>query len=118
MAKFLFVLGSGLGNSNNPTRCLQFVQVAHQEGHEVSLFLIDEGTIFAREGITENVVAPTGEEGDMAMQYILREKIPVYVCTPCAMTRGITEDVLVEGAQYAVAKKLIELAADATVFNF
>lgn len=118
MAKFLFVLGSGLGNSNNPTRCLQFVQVAHQEGHEVALFLIDEGTIFAREGITENVVAPTGEEGDMAMQYILREKIPVYVCTPCAMTRGVTEDVLVEGAEYAVAKKLIELAAGATVFNF
>jgi sulfur relay (sulfurtransferase) complex TusBCD TusD component (DsrE family) len=50
MAKFLFILGSGLANSNSPTRCVQFAQVAHQEGHEVSIFLIDEGVIFARIG--------------------------------------------------------------------
>ena len=118
MARFLFVLGSGLGNSNSPTRCAQFAQVAHQEGHDVSIFLIDEGVIFARKGMTENVVAPTGEEMDIAMEYLLREKIPIYVCTPCARARGITEDVLIDGAQYAVAKKLIELAADSKVFNF
>jgi sulfur relay (sulfurtransferase) complex TusBCD TusD component (DsrE family) len=118
MAKFLFILGSGLGNSNSPTRCVQFAQVAHQEGHDVSIFLIDEGVIFARKGITENVVAPTGEEMNIAMEYLLREKIPIYVCTPCAKARGITEDVLLEGAQYAVAKKLIELAAESKVFNF
>jgi sulfur relay (sulfurtransferase) complex TusBCD TusD component (DsrE family) len=118
MARFLFILGSGLGNSNSPTRCVQFAQVAHQEGHDVSIFLIDEGVIFARKGITENVVAPTGEEMNIAMEYLLREKIPIYVCTPCAKARGITEDVLLEGAQYAVAKKLIELAAESKVFNF
>jgi sulfur relay (sulfurtransferase) complex TusBCD TusD component (DsrE family) len=118
MATFLFILGSGLGNSNSPTRCVQFAQVAHQEGHDVSIFLIDEGVIFARKGITENVVAPTGEEMNIAMEYLLREKIPIYVCTPCAKARGITEDVLLEGAQYAVAKKLIELAAESKVFNF
>jgi sulfur relay (sulfurtransferase) complex TusBCD TusD component (DsrE family) len=118
MARFLFILGSGLGNSNSPTRCVQFAQVAHQEGHDVSIFLIDEGVIFARKGITENVVAPTGEEMNIAMEYLLREKIPIYVCTPCAKARGITEDVLLDGAQYAVAKKLIELAAESKVFNF
>jgi len=118
MAKFLFVLGSGLGNSNSPTRCVQFAQVARQEGHDVSIFLIDEGVIFARQGVAENVVAPTGEEMNIAMEYLLREKVPIYVCTPCAKARGITEDVLLEGAEYAVAKKLIELAAESKVFNF
>ncbi|HTY25615.1 MAG TPA: DsrE family protein [Desulfomonilaceae bacterium] len=118
MAKFLFILGSGLGNSNSPTRCVQFAQVARQEGHDVSIFLIDEGVIFARQGVTENVVAPTGEEMNIAMEYLLREKVPIYVCTPCAKARGITEDVLLEGAEYAVAKKLIELAAESKVFNF
>jgi sulfur relay (sulfurtransferase) complex TusBCD TusD component (DsrE family) len=118
MAKFLFVLGAGLSNSNSPTRCLQFAQVAHQEGHEVNIFLIDEGVVFARRGMTENVVAPTGEEMDTAMQYVLKEKIPLYVCTPCALTRGVTEDILVEGAQYGTGKTLIDLAADSRVFNF
>ena len=55
---------------------------------------------------------------NLAMEYIIREKIPIHVCTPCAKARGVTEDVLVEGAQYSVARKLIELAADSKVFNF
>ena len=118
MAKFLFILGSGLGDANSPTRCFQFAQVAHQEGHEVAIFLIDEGVVLARKGITQNIVAPTGEEMDLAMEYILANKIPIYVCTPCAKTRGVTEDVMVEGSEYAIAKKLIELAAESKVFNF
>ena len=118
MAKFLFILGSGLGDANSPTRCFQFAQVAHQEGHEVAIFLIDEGVVLARKGITQNIVAPTGEEMDLAMEYILANKIPIYVCTPCAITRGVTEDVMVEGSEYAIAKKLIELAAESKVFNF
>jgi predicted peroxiredoxin len=97
---------------------VQFAQVAHQEGHDVSMFLIDEGVIFARKGMTENVVAPTGEEMGVAMEYLLREKVPMYVCTPCAKARGITEDAMLDGAEYAVAKKLIELAAESKVFNF
>ncbi len=68
--------------------------------------------------MTDNVVAPTGEEMGVAMEYIIREKIPIQVCTPCAKARGITEDLLVDGAQYSVAKKLIELAAESKVFNF
>jgi sulfur relay (sulfurtransferase) complex TusBCD TusD component (DsrE family) len=118
MAKFLFILGSGLGDANSPTRCIQFAQVAHQKGHEVSIFLIDEGVVFARDGITDDVVAPTGEELALAMEYVKQEKIPLYVCTPCAKVRGVTEDVMIEGAEYALAAKLIDLALEAKVFNF
>ncbi len=118
MAKFLFVLGSGLSNANSPTRCFQFAQIAHQEGHEVNVFLIDEGVVFGKKGMTQNVVAPTGEEMDAAMQYVLNNKIPLYVCTPCAKARGITEEILVEGAQYGTGKILIGIAANSQVFNF
>jgi len=118
MATFLLVLKAGLADSSSATRCFQFAQVAHQEGHEVNMFLIDSATILARKGITENVIAPTGEELDLAMEYMIQNKIPVYVCTPCAKLRGVTEKDMVEGAQYATAKKLIELAADSKVFTF
>jgi predicted peroxiredoxin len=74
--------------------------------------------VLARKGITQNIVAPTGEEMDLAMEYIIMNKIPIYVCTPCAITRGVTEDVLVEGSEYALAKKLIELAVESKVMNF
>jgi predicted peroxiredoxin len=118
MARFLFVLKAGLADSSSPTRCFQFAQVAHQEGHEVNMFLIDDATILARKGITENVIAPSGEELDVAMEYMIQNKVTIYVCTPCAKLRGVTEDSMVEGAQYATAKKLIELAADSKVLTF
>jgi predicted peroxiredoxin len=84
----------------------------------VAVFLIDEGVVIARKGATENLVAPSGEEADVAMQYIIQQKIPVYVCTPCANARRVTEDQLIEGAEYAVGKQLIEMAADSKVFTF
>jgi sulfur relay (sulfurtransferase) complex TusBCD TusD component (DsrE family) len=118
MARFLFVLGAGLGNANNPTRCMLFAQMAHMEGHEVSIFLIDEGVVFGRKGIAENAVAASGEEMSESLQYLIDNKVPIYVCTPCAKARQVTEDVFIEGAQMATGKKLIELAAGATVFNF
>jgi predicted peroxiredoxin len=118
MARFLFVLGSGLGNANNPTRCMLFAQIAHMERHEVAIFLIDEGVVFGRKGVAEKAVAPSGEEMDEPLQYPIKNQVPIYVCTPCAKARQVTEDILIEGAQLATGKKLIELAAGASVFNF
>ncbi len=118
MEKFLFVLGAGLGNANNPTRCMLFAQIAHMEGHKTAVFLIDEGVVFARKGVAENAVAASGEEMSEPLQYLIDNKVPVYVCTPCAKARGLSEDALIEGAQFATGKKLIELAVGATVFNF
>ena len=55
---------------------------------------------------------------DVAMQYVLNNKNPLYVCTPCAKARAVTEEMLVEGAQYGTGKILIGIAAESKVFNF
>jgi predicted peroxiredoxin len=79
MAKYLFVLTRGTEDPTRATRCLQLVKVATEEGHEVHLFLTDEAVCLARKGGTENVVAPTGDDADTYMQFLLREKVPLYV---------------------------------------
>jgi predicted peroxiredoxin len=79
MAKYLFVLTRGTEDPTRATRCLQLVKVAKEEGHEVRLFLTDEAVCLARKGGTENVVAPTGDDADTYMQFLLREKVPLYV---------------------------------------
>ncbi len=79
MAKFLFVLGTGMENPSRPTRCMQLAKVAHEEGHEVHIFLVDNAVFFGKEGMTENIVAPTGDEMDDHMQAIIGAKVPVYV---------------------------------------
>jgi predicted peroxiredoxin len=116
--RFLFVLGSELGNANSPTRCMLFAQMAHMEGHEVAVFLIDEGVVFARKGLAGKALAPSGEEIKKPLKYLIDNKAPMYACIPFAKARQVTEDVVIEDAQLATGKKLIELAAGASVFNF
>ncbi len=79
MAKYLFMLTRGTEDPSRATRCLQLVKVAKEEGHEVHLFLTDEAVYLAKKGLTENVVAPTGDDADNYMQFLIREKVPLYV---------------------------------------
>lgn len=79
MAKFLFVLTRGTEDPTRVTRCMQLVKVAKEGGHEVHLFLTDEAVYLAQKGLTETVVAPTGDGADTYMQFLLREKVPLYV---------------------------------------
>jgi predicted peroxiredoxin len=79
MAKFLFVLSRGLEDPSRSTRCLQLAQIARQEGHEVLVFLVDDGVIFARKGMTENVVAPTGDRMRPYLDSLIQGGVPFYV---------------------------------------
>jgi predicted peroxiredoxin len=79
MAKFLFVLSRGLEDPTRSTRCLQLAQIAKQEGHDVHLFLVDDGVVFAKKGMTGNVVAPTGDGMHKYMEFLIQGKVPVYV---------------------------------------
>ncbi|AFM23005.1 DsrE family protein [Desulfomonile tiedjei] len=79
MAKFLFVLSRGLEDPTRATRCMQLAHIARQEGHEVSIFLVDDGVVFAKKGMAENVVAPTGDEMNTYMDFLVQGKVPFYV---------------------------------------
>lgn len=45
MAKYLFILGKD--DNEAATRCFQFAKVAKDKGHEVEMFLIDGGVLWA-----------------------------------------------------------------------
>ncbi len=118
MAKFLFVLGTGMENPSKGTRCMQVAGIAREEGHEVNIFLLDDGVIFARKGMAENIVAPTGDDMQTHLEKLRIHKVPFYVCTPCAKARQISESDFIENAQMSTAKQLISLSLDAQVFSF
>ena len=118
MAKFLFVLSRGLEDPTRSTRCFQFAKLAKEDGNEVAIFLIDDGVIFARLGASDHVKAPTSDELKPYLDYLVKEKTPIYVCTPCANNRLMNPDEFVEGAELATGKTLIALAKESKVFNF
>ncbi len=118
MARFLFVLSRGMDDPVRSTRCVHLAKVAKESGHEVALFLIDDGVMIARIGMVDHVKSPTGDELKAYLDILVREQVPIYVCTPCANARHMGEEELIDSARFKSAKVLISLAADSTVLTF
>ncbi|MBI5248658.1 MAG: DsrE family protein [Desulfomonile tiedjei] len=118
MAKFLFVLTRGLEAPSRATRCMQLAYMAKQEGHDVSVFLLDDAVVYAKKGMSENVVAPTGDEMSTYMEFFMREGVQLHACTPCAKARQLDEKDFIENAKLDTAKTLIAMAAESKVFTF
>ena len=79
MSKFVFVLTHGLEDPTRVTRTFQLAKAAHENGHGVDLFLTDDGVVLAKEGMADNVVAPTGDEAGSHLQYLLANKVDAFV---------------------------------------
>ncbi|MCP4694669.1 MAG: sulfur reduction protein DsrE [Desulfobacterales bacterium] len=115
--KVLIVLSCGTDNPNRATRALFFAMIAQKEGKETAVFLLDEGVYLARKGILENVQAATGDKADDHMTYLQEYDVPVLVCTPCAKSRGIVEEDLIEGARMATGDQMISMACESAVIS-
>jgi len=79
MSRFVFVLTRGLEDPTRVTRTLQLAKSAHETGHEVSLFLTDDGVVVAKNGMVDNIVAPTGDEAATHLYYLVENKVPIFV---------------------------------------
>ena len=113
----VIALSCGTNDTNRATRAIHLATIAHKEGKEVTLFLLDEGVYLAREGIITNVRAATGDIADDLLTYLQAHEIPILVCTPCAKARQINEEDLIEGSRMATAAEFINLSCDASVIS-
>jgi len=116
MANFLFVLRSN--DNEKATRCFQFAQIAHSKKHKVDLFFIDSGVDWALKTKAGNVKTDTGDCPDDYLPYLVKNEVPIGICTPCANNRKLNEadfhsNMVLDGGPH-----LIDMAAEAKVFNF
>ncbi len=118
MAKFLFVLSRGMDDPVRATRCIHLAKVAREGGHEVNVFLIDDGVMIGKIGMADNMKSPTGDELSSLLDYLVKAGVPILVCTPCANARHMGQEDLIDSARFETAKTLIALAADSRVFTF
>lgn len=113
----VITVSCGTDNPNRATRAIHLATIAHKEGKNVTLFLLDEGVYLAKEGLTENLKAATGDVADDLMTYLQANEVPILACTPCAKSRKISETDLIDGARMATAVELIRLISDAAVIS-
>jgi predicted peroxiredoxin len=116
MVNFLFVLSKD--DNECATRCFQFAKIAHSKGHHVDLFLIDGGVMFADKGRDTTICTTTGDCPADYLPYLVENEIQIGVCTPCANNRKLEEGNFFPNMALDGGPHLIEMAAEAKVFNF
>ncbi len=79
MSDFVFVLTRGLEDPTRVCRSLQLAKAAVENSHNASIFLTDDAVVIPQPGMLDNVVAPTGDEAASHFQFLLQNKVPVYV---------------------------------------
>lgn len=116
MANFLFVLRSN--DNEKATRCFQFAKIAHSKNHKVNIFLIDSGVDWAIKTKDGSVKTITGDCPADYLPYLVEQEVQVGVCTPCAKNRNLDEADFHTNMALDGGPHLIDMAAEAKVFNF
>jgi sulfur relay (sulfurtransferase) complex TusBCD TusD component (DsrE family) len=116
MANFLFTLSKD--DNEAATRCFMFAKIAHTKGHQVELFLLDGGVLWADKARDLSRKTVTGDCPNDYLPYLVEHDVAVGVCTPCAKARKLDESQLFQNMEMAVGTHLIEMAAEAKIFNF
>lgn len=116
MANFLFVLSKD--DNEAATRCFQFAKVAHSKGHKVNLFFIDGGVMWADSTRDLSIKTTTGDCPNDYLPYLVEKEVEIGVCTPCAKNRKLDEAKFYHNMALDGGPHLIDMAAEAKVFNF
>ena len=116
MGNFLFVLSKD--DNEAATRCFQFAKIAHEKGHSVNLFFIDGGVTWADKKRDLSNKTKTGDSPQDYLPYLVDNEVEIGICTPCANNRELDESEFFTNMQLDGGPHLIDMAAEAKVFNF
>jgi predicted peroxiredoxin len=113
----VIALSCGTDNPNRTTRALQMAVMAHKLGKNTTVFLLDEGVYVAKKGMIDNLRSATGDSADDHLAYLKEFEVPILVCTPCAASRKIAKEDLIENASLSTADKFINLCCEGSVIS-
>jgi sulfur relay (sulfurtransferase) complex TusBCD TusD component (DsrE family) len=77
MANFLFVLSQD--DNEKATRCYQFAKIAHEKGHRVNVFFIDDGVTWGDNRRDLTLQTPTGDCPNDYLPYLIEHEVPIGV---------------------------------------
>ena len=117
MAKLLVHLATGPENPTRAALALLVAKTAHEEGHDVNVFLAGDAVQLARPatGALSQGIG-TGSFGEH-WGALAQAGVPIYLSGMSSQARGLEPDGLAEGAEMATPQRLVELAtwADTTL---
>ena len=112
MAKMLFTISKGMDSGLMVARAFHFAKVAKEKGHEVTIFLLEDGVYWAQFGMTDDFTTTTRESMKEQVDYLSENGVKFYVCKACVDKRLLDPDEFITGSELKAAPEYIELLAE------
>ena len=109
-----FIISGSHGTDDPTMATLPFMaaKAAHEQGHDVILFLWNEAVTLARPGIGDHITGVNLPPLKDILMAIQTTGIPIWVCGACAVARRIGAPDLVSGAQIKTMGDYIKAVAE------
>ncbi len=105
----------------DPTRAglaLTCAVMAEAEGFDVTLFLFHDAVLLANKNLYPKIIPIGPPPVSGSMDYLIDEKVKIYVCRPCYEFRGLPEEDLVPTAELKGMELFVELCRTCRVISF
>jgi len=112
MAKMLFTISKGMDAGLMVSRAFHFAKVAKEKGHDVSIFLLEDGVYWAQFGMTDDFITTTREAMKEQVAYLSANGVTFYVCKACVDKRLLDPDEFITGCELKAAPEYIDLLAE------
>lgn len=108
----LFTISKGMDSALMVARAFHFAKVAKEKGHEVTIFLLEDGVYWAQFGMTDDFTTTTRESMKEQVDYLSENGVMFYVCKACVDKRLLDPDEFITGSELKAAPEYIELLAE------
>ena len=112
MARLLYVLVHSTADPRRAAVGLEAAAAAAEGGHDVALWLADEGVRLAVKGVTDALLEDGPRPASQSLAALQAKGATLHVAEPCFRSRGFEADQLVDGAATAEPGALAARVAD------
>lgn len=106
---FTITIGDGQYTKERPYTMLRFAYTALLEGHNVNIFLVEEGIWVGK----KNQDPTTYDNVGKWLKNVIEEGARILSCGVCMKARGMSEDELMEGISKTTMHGFLEMCEEA-----
>ncbi|MFX0058876.1 MAG: DsrE/DsrF/TusD sulfur relay family protein [Candidatus Hodarchaeota archaeon] len=105
---FTIVIGNGAYTSERPFTMLRFAYTALLEGHQINIFLVEDGIFVGK----KNQDPTTYDNIGKWMTDVIQEGAKVKACGVCMRARGLNEEELIDGISKTSMHGFVEMCVE------
>ncbi len=92
--------------------------MSEAEGLDVTVFLFHDAVLLANKKMYPKVIPIGPPPVSGSIEYLIDQKVNIYVCRPCYEFRGLSTDDLIPSAELKGMELFVELSKSSKVISF